>query len=102
MLKPLAAALVLLLTMPVLAFAQWRPTPAPTTPRLGSTYDAQTGNAYNWNRSLDGSTNVNGLNSHTGSQWNSTIQPNGNQRGGADPMSGELRNALTRGKGANR
>lgn len=81
MLKPLATALVVLLLVPALAFAQWRPMPAPTTPRAGSTSDAQTGNAYNWNRSLDGSTNVRGLNSNTGSQWNTTIQPNGNQRG---------------------
>jgi hypothetical protein len=36
---------------------------------------------YNWNRTPDGSTNVGGFNPSSGSQWNTTIQPNGDQRG---------------------
>ena len=46
-----------------------------------SKYDPNSGNHDNWNRNIDGSTNVRGFNDRTGSQWNSTIQPNGDQRG---------------------
>jgi hypothetical protein len=65
-----AVSLVLVTTAP--AVAQWS---------SGSTYDAQSGNRYNWNRNFDGSTNVRGFNTNTGSMWNTTIQPNGDQRG---------------------
>jgi opacity protein-like surface antigen len=50
-------------------------------PRSGSSYDYQSGNAYRWRQDSLGNTTVNGYNSRTGSTWNSTIQPNGNQRG---------------------
>lgn len=46
----------------------------------GSSYDWQSGNIYNWNR-IGGSTHVNGMNLNTGSQWNTTIQHNGNMNG---------------------
>jgi len=64
----LAGLIVLVLAVPV--FAQ-----------SGSTYDWRSGNHYNWNRNLDGSTNVRGHNYNTGSSWNQTIMPNGDQRG---------------------
>lgn len=47
----------------------------------GSTYDWRSGNRYLWNRSVDGSTNVRAFNTTTGSQWTTTIQPNGGMRG---------------------
>jgi hypothetical protein len=59
------------LTLPVGAEAQ----------QSGSTYDWQSGNMYTWSRQFDGSTHVRGLNSRTGTNWSTTIQPNGNMRG---------------------
>jgi hypothetical protein len=70
----LLVALIVPLLVSQSSFAQWQP-------RSGSTYDWRTGNSYNWNRNFDGSTNVNGFNTGTGSTWNTTIQPNGDMRG---------------------
>jgi len=54
---------------------------AMTVPALaGSTYDYQSGNFYYWNNS-GGTTHLYGSNSSTGSNWNSTIRPNGNMNG---------------------
>lgn len=50
-------------------------------PRSGSTYDWRSGNQYYWNRDSSGQTNVRGFNFQNGSQWNTTIQRNGNMRG---------------------
>lgn len=50
-------------------------------PRFGSTYDWRSGNMYNWNRNSSGQTQLRGYNFRNGSQWNTTIQPNGNMRG---------------------
>src|SRR5262245_43041896 len=47
----------------------------------GSTYDWESGNMYNWNRDFSGSTHLRGYNFNTGSQLNTTIQPNGSMRG---------------------
>jgi hypothetical protein len=47
----------------------------------GTTFDATSGNQYNWRRNYDGSTDVRGLNFRTGSMWNTTIQPDGSMRG---------------------
>lgn len=47
----------------------------------GSTYDADTGNWYFTHPTIDGGVNVQGLNPGAGSQWNTTIKPNGNQSG---------------------
>src|SRR5262245_53803162 len=74
----LAAAVALALVVPV--FAQSIPQVVVPRPQAGSTYDMQTGNQYNWNRTPDGSTFVHGSNLGTGSQWNTTIQPNGDMR----------------------
>jgi hypothetical protein len=49
--------------------------------QFGSKYDWQSGNRYNWNQDSSGSTHLRGNNSNTGSQWNTTIQPNGSMRG---------------------
>jgi len=65
----LVALAVLILVSPALA------------QQFGSTYDWRSGNSYQWNHNGDGSTNVRGFNMNTGSQWNTTIQPNGNMRG---------------------
>jgi len=48
---------------------------------FGSTYDPQSGNTYNWNHDSLGNTNVYGYNPNTTSQWNTTIQPNGDMHG---------------------
>jgi|SRR5581483_1653451 len=48
---------------------------------FGSKYDWQSGNTYNWNRDSLGNTYVRGNNLNTGSQWTTTIQPNGDMRG---------------------
>ncbi len=54
---------------------------APAFAQSGSSYDWRTGNQYYWNRNFDGSTSVRGSNFGTGSMWNQTIMPNGDQRG---------------------
>jgi hypothetical protein len=54
---------------------------APEFAQAGSTYDWRSGNSYHWNRNGDGSTHVRGFNPHTGSQWTTTIQQNGDMRG---------------------
>lgn len=47
-----------------------------------STYDWQTGNMYQtYTNPYSGQTQVHGSNTNTGSQWNTTIEPNGNQHG---------------------
>jgi hypothetical protein len=48
---------------------------------VGSTYDWQSGNQYQWHRNFDGSTTINGSNPRTGTMWNETIQSNGDQTG---------------------
>jgi len=53
----------------------------PAFAQSGSNYDWRSGNRYNWNRDLDGSTTIRGSNFGTGTQWNQTIMPNGDQRG---------------------
>jgi hypothetical protein len=47
----------------------------------GSKYDWRSGNSYHWNTTPEGSTQVHGFNVQNGTQWNTTIQPNGNMRG---------------------
>jgi hypothetical protein len=47
----------------------------------GSYYDWQSGNSYNWNTTPGGDTYVHGYNLNTGSMWNQTIRPNGDQNG---------------------
>jgi hypothetical protein len=64
----LASFAVLVLVTP--AFAQ-----------SGSSYDWRSGNQYNSNRNVDGSATIRGSNFGTGTQWNQTIMPNGDQRG---------------------
>jgi hypothetical protein len=66
----LASLAVLVLVTP--AFAQ-----------SGSSYDWRSGNQYNSNanRNVDGSATIRGSNFGTGTQWNQTIMPNGDQRG---------------------
>lgn len=49
--------------------------------RSGSTYDAQTGNNYTWQKDYSGNTRVAGNNYQTGTMWNTNIQPNGNMSG---------------------
>lgn len=45
-------------------------------------YDPSTGNSYNYyTNPYTGQTTVRGYNGTTGSQWNTTIQPDGNMRG---------------------
>jgi hypothetical protein len=65
-----AALLVAGLTLPLTADAQ-----------SGSAHDWRSGNSYNWSRQFDGSTRVQGFNTRTGTNWNTTIQPNGDMRG---------------------
>jgi|GraSoi2013_115cm_1033766.scaffolds.fasta_scaffold184668_2 hypothetical protein len=47
----------------------------------GSTYDWRSGNRYNWTHNEDGSTDVRGFSTNTGSMWRTHIAPNGDQRG---------------------
>lgn len=47
----------------------------------GSTYDWRTNSNYNYYTNPNGATQVYGNNYNTGSQWQTTIQPNGDQRG---------------------
>src|SRR5262245_50701343 len=75
-LRKLALSTVLLALLTSPASAQWG-----QTPRSGSNYDWRNGNMYNWNQTPDGSTNVRGFNTNTGSQWNTTIKPNGDMQG---------------------
>jgi hypothetical protein len=63
------AAATLVVFLPTAAFAQF-----------GTTYDPYSGNIYNYNHGIGG-TNVYGTNPRTGSMWQSTIEPNGNQHG---------------------
>src|SRR5262245_30175672 len=53
----------------------------PTVAQAWSTYDWRTGNSYFGSQGIDGSTTVWAFNSHTGSQWNTTIQRNGDMNG---------------------
>lgn len=46
-----------------------------------SSYDWQTGNMYNTTQDSMGNTDVNGMNTHTGSTWNTTIEQNGDMHG---------------------
>lgn len=46
-----------------------------------SSYDARTGSSYNTTHDADGSAHVQGYNSHTGSTWSQTVEPNGDQSG---------------------
>src|SRR5262245_44727398 len=62
---------------------------------FGSTYDWQSGNMYRWNSDSMGNTHVYGNNFNTGSMWNSTIQPNGNQSGWDSQMNHWNYNAQT-------
>lgn len=52
--------------------------PAYTAPK--TTYDWQTGNSYT-TTTTGSDTHVRGLNTNTGSTWNTTIDSSGNQRG---------------------
>jgi hypothetical protein len=71
MMRAIAFAVVVLLsTLALPVFAE-----------TGSTYDWRSGNWYQWNRGMDGSTNVRGFSATKGTQWNTTIQPNGDMRG---------------------
>lgn len=47
----------------------------------GSTYDFNSGNMYNWHKNSDGSTQLNGNNLNTGSNWNTNIKRNGDMNG---------------------
>lgn len=53
----------------------------PRRPRTSSNYDATTGNMYNTQRHLDGSSDTYGNNTNTGSQWQSHSDRRGNQSG---------------------
>lgn len=55
--------------------------PTYSTPSSSTTYDWRSGNRYTTQRNYDGSTNVRGSNLYTGSQWRTTVQPNGDMRG---------------------
>jgi hypothetical protein len=54
---------------------------ARVTSTSGHTFDARSGNQYNWTRSPSGETTVRGMNVQTGSIWRTTIQPDGSMRG---------------------
>lgn len=69
--KPMLAMCVALGLMAVPAAAQ----------DSGTTYDWRTGNTYNWSTDYSGNTRVRGYNLNTGSTWNQTIKPNGDQNG---------------------
>lgn len=45
------------------------------------TYDWRNGNSYRTTQNYDGSVTVNGWNTATGSQWRTTINPDGNMKG---------------------
>jgi hypothetical protein len=53
----------------------------PVFAQSGSTYDWRSGNWYHWYSAFDGSTHVQGFNWNTGSQWRTTIRPNGDMQG---------------------
>lgn len=57
------------------------PMPSYRQPSSGSTYDWQSENLYTWRRGLNGTTHVNGLNSRTGSMWQTDIKPDGSMSG---------------------
>ena len=44
-------------------------------------YDYRNGNSYNTEQESDGSTEVDGYNDNTGSQWQTNIQQNGDMNG---------------------
>ena len=69
-------ALVLIVGVPVATQAQ-----SYGSSGYGSTYDWQSGNSYNWNTDSQGNTQLRGFNLNTGSMWNQTIEPDGDQRG---------------------
>jgi hypothetical protein len=69
----IAVAVITILTL----FA----TTAALAQRSGYKFDPYTGDTYQWSQTPNGSTNVYGSNPFTGSHWNQTIEPNGNQRG---------------------
>jgi hypothetical protein len=52
-----------------------------TKPSSGSTFDWRSGNTYRWNRDSLGNTRINGSNLRTGSNWRTTIKPNGSMSG---------------------
>ena len=55
-----------------------------TLPSSGSAYDWKTGDSYYWSRGSDGSMDVRGYNAQTGSMWNHTVMPNGDESGWDD------------------
>lgn len=50
-------------------------------PKQGYKYDQTTGNSYRWNTDQGGQTKIQGSNFYTGSQWNTTVNRNGNMNG---------------------
>lgn len=54
---------------------------APASAQSGYEHDWQTSNSYSWSRDFSGNTQLRGWNNRTGSQWSTTIQPDGDMRG---------------------
>jgi hypothetical protein len=54
---------------------------SPVFAQSGSSYDSRGGGLYNGSRNADGSTTIKGSNYGTGTQWNQTITPSGDQQG---------------------
>ena len=44
-------------------------------------WDWRSGNMYNWNQDLNGTTHLRGNNFQNGTQWNTDIKPDGSMRG---------------------
>ena len=57
------------------------PTYTPPLPRSYTKTDPESGNQYRVREQSNGDTKIDGYNYNTGSQWNTTIKPNGNMRG---------------------
>ena len=47
----------------------------------GHAYDWRSGNSYSYNTDLLGNTHVRGLNTQNGTNWTTTIRPNGSMNG---------------------
>ncbi len=54
---------------------------SPALAQAGSTYDWKSGNYYTWHQRSDGTTDLYGSNFNTGSQWRTTIKPDGEMNG---------------------
>lgn len=76
-----ALLLAVCLATPLMVKAEGYDSYGYSKPSSGYKYDWKTGNSYNWNTNSTGETRVQGINTKTGSMWNTTIENDGDMKG---------------------